>query len=218
MQECTNSGLIVGFANSGTALTAWLARCAAEPTVSEPTAGEPTVSEPTVARPTVGEPTIDEADVVAARELRAALLTLLRAHSGCVNDDTEVRAAQAYLRRIAVRYPLVPQINAEGCVLVPAQTGVLGVFGALLAAVTELAYQGGWPRVKVCRNSACHEAFFDRTRNSSGLYCGTACSSQVAMRAYRSRQKTAHAGAPEPAETAHASAPEPAEDRVSAPM
>lgn len=166
MRERTNSSLIVDFVNSGTGLTAWLTQRA-------------------------GEPTIDEADVVAARDLRGALLTLLRAHSGCVSDGTEVPAAQAYLQRIAVRYPLVPRISVEGCVLAPAQTGVLGVFGALLAAVTELAYQGEWPRVKVCKNIACYEAFFDRTRNSSGLYCSAACGSQVAMRAYRSRQKTA---------------------------
>jgi predicted RNA-binding Zn ribbon-like protein len=164
MRECTNSSLIVDFANSGRDLTAWLARCA-------------------------GVSTVDEADVVAARDLRGAVVTLLRAHSGCVTDDTEVPAAEAYVRRVAVRYPLVAQVGAEGCKLVPAQTGVLGVFGALLAAVTELAYEGGWPRVKVCKNVACHEAFYDKTRNSSGLYCSAACSSQVAMRAYRSRQK-----------------------------
>jgi predicted RNA-binding Zn ribbon-like protein len=165
MPECDNTDLIVGFANSGSGLTAWLARHA-------------------------GESTIDEADIVAARELRSALTTLLRAHSGCVADDTEVPAAQAYLRRVAARYPLVPQISAGGCTLLPAQAGVLGVFGAVLAAVTELAYRGEWPRVKVCKNIACHEAFCDKTRNSSGLYCSAACSSQVAMRAYRSRQKT----------------------------
>jgi predicted RNA-binding Zn ribbon-like protein len=165
---CTNSDLIVGFANSGTELTAWLTRYAGEPTVDR----------------------VDEVDVVAARDLRAALLTLLRAHSGCAADD-EVAGAQGYLERIAARYPLVPRISAEGCTLAPAQTGVLGVFGAVLAAVTNLAYQGGWPRVKVCKNIGCHAAFFDKTRNSSGLYCSPACSSQVSMRAYRSRQRSA---------------------------
>lgn len=162
---CTNSDLIVGFANAGTELTAWLARYA-------------------------GESAVDEVDVVAARDLRGALLSLLRAHSGCATDD-EVTAAQAYLQRIAARYPLYPRITADGCTLVPAQTGVLGVFGAVLAAVTNLAYQGGWPRVKLCKNVGCHAAFFDKTRNSSGLYCSPACGSQVSMRAYRSRQRTA---------------------------
>jgi predicted RNA-binding Zn ribbon-like protein len=155
--------LLVSFANSGTGLATWLSRHA-------------------------GEPVVDEGDLVTARDLRAALLALLRAHSGCAAAD-EVSAAQAYLRRVAVRYPLVARIGAEGCTLAPAQDGVLGVFGAVLAAVTDLAYQGGWTRLKLCKNTACHGAFFDRTRNSSALYCSAACNSQASMRAYRSRQK-----------------------------
>jgi predicted RNA-binding Zn ribbon-like protein len=155
--------LLVSFANSGDGLATWLARHA-------------------------GEPVVDEGDLVSAGDLRAALLTLLRAHSGCAAPD-EVSAAQAYLRRVAVRYPLVSRIGPEGCTLAPAQDGVLGVFGAVLAAVTDLAYQGDWTRVKLCKNTVCHEAFFDRTRNSSALYCSAACNSQASMRAYRSRRK-----------------------------
>jgi predicted RNA-binding Zn ribbon-like protein len=155
--------LLLSFANSGTGLATWLSRHA-------------------------GEAVVEDGDLVTARDLRAALLSLLRAHSGCAAAD-EVSAAQAYLRRIAVRYPLVSRIGSQGCTLAPAQDGVLGVFGAVLAAVTDLAYQGDWTRVKLCKNTACHEAFFDRTRNSSALYCSAACNSQASMRAYRSRQK-----------------------------
>ena len=36
-----------------------------------------------------------------------------------------------YTGRIAGRYPLGPQIDTEGCTLVPAQTGVLGAFGTV---------------------------------------------------------------------------------------
>jgi predicted RNA-binding Zn ribbon-like protein len=35
----------------------------------------------------------------------------------------------------------------------------------------------------------CHVSFLDKTRNSAGLYCSAACSSQVSMRSYRQRQK-----------------------------
>jgi predicted RNA-binding Zn ribbon-like protein len=76
------------------------------------------------------------------------------------------------------------------CTLAPAQTGVPGLFGQLLAAVTHL-YRGIWSRVKVCNNRGCHRGFFDKTRNTSGLYCSPACSSRAAMRAYHSRQKVA---------------------------
>jgi predicted RNA-binding Zn ribbon-like protein len=77
------------------------------------------------------------------------------------------------------------------CTLAPAQTGVPGLFGQLLAAVTDLSYRGIWSRVKVCNNRGRHRGSFDKTRNTSGLYCSPACSSRAAMRAYRSRQKVA---------------------------
>jgi predicted RNA-binding Zn ribbon-like protein len=132
---------------------------------------------------------VTNADAVAARELRDALVVMLRAHVGCVDGTAMVSGAEAYLQRIAERYPLTPKLSVEGCTLVPSQTGVPGAFGSLLAATADLAYRGAWPRLKVCKNSACYTGFFDKTRNSSGLYCGPACSSQMSMRAYRSRLK-----------------------------
>ncbi|MEV4627788.1 CGNR zinc finger domain-containing protein [Micromonospora sp. NPDC049523] len=135
-------------------------------------------------------PSATYADAVAAQELRAAFVTILRSHAGCVDDETAVPDAEAYLQRIAERYPLTPRISAEGCTLVASQSGVPGAFGSLFAAVADLAARGGWSRVKVCKNSSCHSGFFDKTRNTSGLYCSAACGSQASMRAYRSRLRT----------------------------
>jgi hypothetical protein len=36
-----------------------------------------------------------------------------------------------------------------------------------------------------------YAGFYDKTRNLSGQFCGPACNSQVAMRAYRERRKSA---------------------------
>jgi predicted RNA-binding Zn ribbon-like protein len=160
---CASSDLVIAFVNAGE--PDWLAAHTAEP--------------------------VDAADVAAATELRQRLVVLLREHSNCVDDPRTADDARAYLRRIAPRYPLVPVLTTEGCTLTPAQTGVPGLFGQLLAAVADLSYRGAWSRVKVCKNKGCHRAFFDKTRNTSGLYCSPACSSQAAMRAYRSRQKVA---------------------------
>lgn len=161
MDFCASSDLVVGFVNTGE--REWLAAHATEP--------------------------VDAADVAAAAELRAQLTILMRAHSGCADGPASVASARDYLQRIAPRYPLLPMISAEGCTLTAAQTGVPGLFGDLLAAVADLSYRGIWPRVKVCKNTGCHRGFFDKTRNTSGLYCGAACGSQAAMRAYRSRRK-----------------------------
>lgn len=124
-------------------------------------------------------------DAAAARELRGALVEVLLAHSGGVAD------AQAELRlhRFAELHPVLPVVTAEGCRLLPAQQGVAGFFGRVLAAAAELALAGAWSRVKACQNPPCHQGFWDRTRNGSGTYCSARpCGAQVAMRAYRARR------------------------------
>ncbi|MCI2419528.1 ABATE domain-containing protein [Saccharopolyspora sp. K220] len=137
-----------------------------------------------------GEPIASAADAASARELRDALVTVMLAHSGDESlPAAAVDAAEQHLRRIAARYPLVPVITVDGAELISEQTGVPGVFGTVLAAVTEFAQRGDWGRVKACRNPPCHFGFFDRTRNASGAFCSSGCRSQASMRAYRQRRK-----------------------------
>lgn len=130
-------------------------------------------------------------DVAAATELRDSLVVLLREHSGCALDEGAVAAAEGHLRQVATRYPLVAVVGADACGLEPVHGGPFGTFARVLGAVTDLAYRGAWPRTKVCKNDTCHTGFFDKTRNTSGLYCSPACSSQASMRAYRNRRKAA---------------------------
>jgi predicted RNA-binding Zn ribbon-like protein len=129
-----------------------------------------------------------DADAAVARELRGAFVGLLRAHSGC---DDERAEAEAYLARIAERYPLTPRLDATGLTLSSGQSGIPGLLGSLFAAAADLASRGAWSRLRICKNPACRRGFFDKTRNSAGIYCGSACSSKMSMRAYRSRQKAA---------------------------
>jgi predicted RNA-binding Zn ribbon-like protein len=97
--------------------------------------------------------------------------------------------AEAHLRRAALRFPLTTVITTEGCELHPTGTGIDRALASLLGAVADLSSRGAWPRVKVCKNDTCYTAFFDKTRNSSALYCSTSCSGQMATRAYRGRKK-----------------------------
>jgi predicted RNA-binding Zn ribbon-like protein len=133
---------------------------------------------------------VTEADAAGARELRDALITVLLTHSGDKDTPPEALArAEDHLRHVASRYPLVAHVTATGASLVSEQAGVPGVFGTVLAGVTELAQSGAWGRVKACRNPPCHFGFFDRTRNGSAVYCSSTCNSQASMRAYRRRKK-----------------------------
>ncbi|MGI5133684.1 CGNR zinc finger domain-containing protein [Streptomyces sp. CA-106110] len=140
---------------------------------------------------------VTEADAATARELRGALITVLLAHSGDKDVTPEVLTqAEEHLRDAASRYPLVTVISASGASLVTAQTGVHGLFGTVLANATELAQAGVWDRLRACRYQPCHFCFFDRTRNSSAVYCGPKCGSRASMRAYRQRKKDLAATTP----------------------
>jgi predicted RNA-binding Zn ribbon-like protein len=131
---------------------------------------------------------VTPADVIEAREIRDALVTILVAHGdadGTSEDD--LAGAEQALRRAARRYPLEASITRTGARLATAQPGLAGVLGSVLAAVVELSQSGAWDRVKACRN--CHHGFVDQSRNWSASFCRTQCKSQAGMRAYRSRQR-----------------------------
>jgi predicted RNA-binding Zn ribbon-like protein len=131
---------------------------------------------------------VTDADAAAARELRAALHTLLLAHAG--QDDPEgVAAAEEHLHRFGRSHPLSVVVTAADVHFTPNQDGVAGQFAAVLAALGDLARQGTWARVKACRNPPCQFAFYDRTRNLSGRYCNPrTCGAQTATRSYRARK------------------------------
>jgi predicted RNA-binding Zn ribbon-like protein len=132
---------------------------------------------------------VTDADAAVARELRAALAALMLGHVGVDEHEGALADAEDHLRRAAALYPLVAVVTGGGCELLPSQRGVPGVFGSLFAAMSQVTASGLWPRMKMCRNLPCHVSFLDKTRNSAGLYCSAACSSQVSMRSFRQRQK-----------------------------
>lgn len=130
---------------------------------------------------------ITGADVIEAREIRDALVTVMVSHADTEAASAELRVAEQALQRAAQRYPLQANITREGAGLSSVQPGLAGVIGSVLASVVELAQSGQWNRFKACRN--CHHSFVDQSRNASATFCRTSCKSQAGMRAYRSRQR-----------------------------
>ena len=131
---------------------------------------------------------ITGADVIEAREIRDALVTVMVSHADAeAASADELLAAEQALQRATQRYPLHANITREGAGLSSAQSGLAGVIGSVLASVVELAQSGQWNRFKACRN--CHHGFVDQSRNASATFCRTSCKSQAGMRAYRSRQR-----------------------------
>jgi predicted RNA-binding Zn ribbon-like protein len=119
--------------------------------------------------------------IVAFRE---ALRALLLANHGGRPD----RAALATLDRAA---RLVVVFDSGGRArLAPADDGVEGVLGALLAIVAGAQADGTWTRLKACPGERCGWAFYDSSRNRSRTWCAmSVCGNRAKARSYRARQR-----------------------------
>jgi predicted RNA-binding Zn ribbon-like protein len=133
---------------------------------------------------------VTNSDAASAREFRDALITVMLSHANDpAIDDADIADAEKYFLQAAARYPLTSVITVQGARLGAESTGVPGVLGNVLAAVTEVAGDGRWTRIKACCNPPCHTGFIDRTRNKGARFCSPGCGSQVSMRALRERRR-----------------------------
>ena len=65
---------------------------------------------------------------------------------------------------------------------------------AIWAQVLLAQADGTWPRLKLCRREACGSAFYDLSRNNSGVWHDVrTCGNVVNLRASRLRKKQAAA-------------------------
>ena len=66
--------------------------------------------------------------------------------------------------------------------------GVDGAVATLLGLLYEAQLTDQWSRMKACRQ--CEYAFFDRSRNNSGIWHDVrVCGNPANLRAYRERQR-----------------------------
>jgi predicted RNA-binding Zn ribbon-like protein len=131
-------------------------------------------------------PPIGEPERRQAIRLREALRAVLLAHNG-LEPDPE---AAAELDRVAQAGRLSVQFAADGsAALRPRARGFAGALAGLLAAVAAADADGSWQRAKACRADDCEWAFYDHSRNRSGVWCDMAvCGNRTKVRAYRARK------------------------------
>jgi predicted RNA-binding Zn ribbon-like protein len=114
----------------------------------------------------------------AARELREAVRTLLRANNGVAVD---VAGPSAVLARAARA--------ADLRVGFAAGTLVFESTDQILAALAQAMTDGSWSRLKACRSDTCQFAFVDTARNRSRQWCDMAiCGNREKARRFRSRR------------------------------
>ncbi|RLP83294.1 CGNR zinc finger domain-containing protein [Mycetocola lacteus] len=157
-----------------------------------------------------GKPDLLAADDVAAHWWSERFGSLGLAQNGVPGGSSRLRALRDALRAALTEGGVVPgvetaaevsggdvrtvldmSLRADGTVApTPAGTG----WDAALAEVLLWAYrsqlQGTWPRLKVCRNPECEVAFYDRSRNSSGVWHDAlVCGNVANLRASRARKR-----------------------------
>jgi predicted RNA-binding Zn ribbon-like protein len=125
-------------------------------------------------------------DVRRAVGVREALRDLLGAHAG----EPISAAALETLNRAAASAPLVVRFESDGHAdFEPRERGLDGALALILGEVATAVAEGTWARLKVCRNDACRWAFYDASKNRSGVWCTMAiCGNRMKGRAFRRRR------------------------------
>lgn len=130
------------------------------------------------------------ADLERATQLREALRAVLLSHNGgapAPKKSAGILDDAAYRARVQLRFR-----DDVSAVLEPAQGGIDGALGRLLAIVHASIADGTWSRLKACREHTCEWAFYDHTKNRSGAWCEMGvCGNRAKARAFRER-RTAH--------------------------
>jgi len=117
------------------------------------------------------EVTVERADLERARELREALRTLVLAGT----DHKVPDSALGPLNQLAAETPLHAVFAPRGADvrLTGARDSVAGALGSIVAAVALSQINEEWTRFKICRSPDCSRAYYDRSRNRSGIWCST---------------------------------------------
>ena len=131
------------------------------------------------------------ADLRRAVELREALRELLLSHHGDhETDPAAIAAVDAAAQRARLQLRFAPAGAAH---VAPAAQGVDGALGGLLAIVAAAQADGTWERLKACPWSTCKWAFYDHSRNRSGVWCNMAvCGNRAKAQAFRARKRGEH--------------------------
>lgn len=134
-------------------------------------------------------------DVAEARRVREAMRTLLGANNGERVDPEASAALETAAERARIRLRFDPRTGRSR--LEPTAGGVAGALGRLLVIADSAMAEGTWQRLKVCRDDACRWAFYDASRNRSGVWCAMAvCGNREKVRSYRTRRRATGANAP----------------------
>lgn len=128
--------------------------------------------------------TADDLDL--ARTVREGLRAALARH----NDATVAGDEQAHdrLEQVTARFPVRATVDDD--VLVAASDATSPALTAVLITTVRARLDGTWPRLKVCRDPLCREAYLDTSRNRSRTWCSMeVCGARAKQRSFVERRR-----------------------------
>ena len=125
---------------------------------------------------------LSSTDLRSLRRLRTTFEMVVLAGGRAAGHDGALPPAD-------VPVSLVP--DAEGWVrMVPTGRGTRWLASALWAEALLAQQAGLWQRLKLCHNADCRAAFFDTSRNNSGVWHDVStCGNTANLRAFRERRR-----------------------------
>lgn len=129
--------------------------------------------------------TLTERDLIRAVAFREGIRDRLMAHSGDPMPDgwTGRRRGEPDALPLSFAFEEGPTPRLR-----PGGTGIDAVFGQLAAIIYTASVDRTWERLKICRNDVCRWAFYDASKNRSGVWCSMAvCGSRIKARSWRRR-------------------------------
>lgn len=129
-----------------------------------------------------------EAELGRLRGFREALRALAEANAGHADREASRRALEAFTA------PLVFKLEVDGdeARLEVRGSGVDRAIGTLVGVLYDAIRTGQWRRFKACRAGDCRWAFYDESKNGTGVWCTMAtCGNRVKARRRRQRESRA---------------------------
>ena len=134
------------------------------------------------------EATAGAADLRAARDVREGIRALIALTAGPAPTADDLRPLQALTRSSRPRLAIDPAGRVQ---LDPGSGRLADGLARLLLIIRDAQQDGTWARLKVCGNSECGWAFYDRSHSRRGAWCDMAsCGNLIKNRNLRARRSS----------------------------